>query len=92
MMYALINDMSASDRAVEFAVFVLSIRHTGTFGYREIAQFVGVHERTVQNSMQRLIEANKVLRTGSARTGYRYEPADAHEINRLEEVCHHYQT
>lgn len=62
-----------SEKAVEYAVLVLSSQNKKNFGLLEIAEFCGCNERTVKRAMPKLLESGIVKRYGSARTGYRYE-------------------
>lgn len=64
-------NMGTTERAIEYAVYVLS-KHGKTFDYRAIAEFCACSERTIERSMPKLIKAKSIIRIGSRRNGFHY--------------------
>lgn len=72
MAYEEILNMSATETAIEYAVLLLS-RQRDTFTYEDIADVCRCSPRSIHRAMPQLIETGCITRSGTRRTGFRYE-------------------
>lgn len=73
MAYCDRRNMTHREFAVHRAVQEISTTRKGTFSHEDIADYIGCSVMTVRRAMNQLIKSEVVKKSGSARTGYRYE-------------------
>lgn len=82
-----LHDMGSNDLAVQYAVMILA-KNEGTFTYGTIAEICKCSVKTIERTMPKLLAERAIVRTGSKRTGFRYELGEKALIHAYTSAAH----